>query len=181
MGLRRPCARAALLGLLALAACDAAPSTVAGEPEAPRAAEFRSARVGEAIEAASEVVRTRGFAEDGPASRGFLVDQAAAIDERSMRAGTCYLVLAAASEAMRELNVRVFDSDGSEVISDATTGSRAAVRYCPSQSGTYFVSVHASAGSGLYEVRTFRGPTGLDIRIDDLFRDVGDEPQRETR
>lgn len=171
------------LALLALAGCGPggeAPAEV--EPEPPRAEEYRSARVEEAVEAASEVVQTRGFATMDDAWRGFLVEQAAEVRERAMRSGTCYVVLAAGSAALRELNVRVFDSDGGEVVQDATDGPHAALRFCPAQSGVYYVSVRAAAGSGLIEVRTFRGPTGLDIRVDDLFREVAPvEPPREGR
>ena len=180
----------ALLSLIALTACDAGvaaspdpdpaiePETVG---EAPRAADFRSPRVQRAMESASGVVRTRGFSVLGEPWRGFLVDQAADVREQPMRAGTCYLVLGAASSALRELNLRVFDSDGGEVVQDAMDGPMAALRFCPAQSGTYFVAVRAAAGSGLFEVRTFRGPTGLEVRIDDLFRDAPAEPPREAR
>lgn len=122
------------------------------------------------MQEASEVLRTRGFAEMGTPRRGFLVEQAADVSEQAMRAGTCYVLLAAASTAMRELTIRVFDSDGGEVVQDTTTGPQAALRYCPVQSGTHFATAEASAGTGLFELRWFRGPTGLDIRIDDLFR-----------
>ena len=142
------------------------------EPAAPpRAAEYRSARVDEALDAASEMVLTRGFEHVDSERRGFLVDQAADVREQSMRSGTCYLVLAAGSSAIRELDVRVFDSAGGEMVQDSTDGARAAVNFCPAQHGTYYVAVQASAGSGLFAARSFRGPTGLDVRTDDLFRD----------
>lgn len=170
------------LAALALASCDETPNAEAPDGPAPiRAGEYRSPRVERAIEAASDVVRTRGFAELGEPWRGFLVDHAADVEERAMRTGTCYLVLAAASSAMRELNLRVFDSDGGEVMQDTTTGSMAALRYCPAQSGTYYVTIHASSGSGLFEARFFRGPTGLEIRVDDLFRSVDVEAERTER
>ena len=171
---------AAVVGALG---CDqAAPVDPALAPEEPaRARDYRSPRVTQAVEAASEVVRTRGFAAEGEPSRGFLVDRAAEVSEQAMRTGTCYVLLAAGSAEIRELDVRVFDSDGGEVVQDANTGSRSALRFCPSQSGTYFVAVQASAGSGLYELRRFRGPTGLEIRIDDLFREVTAVEPREPR
>jgi len=162
--------RAIALLLVLIAGCDAADSARATGDEPARASEFRSAAVTEAIEAASEVVRTRGFATDDDASRGFLVENAADARERPMRSGTCYVVLAAGSSAIRELDLRIYDSDGAEVVSDGDEGPHAALRFCPTQSGTYYVTTRAAAGSGLYEVRTFRGPTGLEIRTDDLFR-----------
>lgn len=170
----------ALLGA-PLVACDAdpPPAPVEEGPEPTTAADYRSSQVERAMREASEVLRTRGFAEMGTPRRGFLVEQAADVSEQAMRAGTCYVLLAAASTAMRELTIRVFDSDGGEVVQDTTTGPRAALRYCPAQSGTHFATAEASAGTGLFELRWFRGPTGLEIRIDDLFR-TAPEP-REAR
>ncbi|MCZ7684853.1 MAG: hypothetical protein M5U28_41200 [Sandaracinaceae bacterium] len=51
----------------------------------------------------------------------------------------------------------------------------------PSQSGTYYVAAHASAGSGIFEVRAFRGPTGLEIRMDDIFREAAPPEAVEAR
>lgn len=160
---------------LALAALGCGQRASAPEPaarESPRASEFRSSRVVRAMDAASEIVRTRGFAQEGDEWRGFLVDHASDVRELAMRAGTCHVVLAGASSEVRELNVRIFDSEGSEVVHDATSGPLAALRFCPHQSGTYYLAVQVLAGTGLFEVRTFQGPTGLEIRIDDVFREV---------
>lgn len=168
-----PTFRAWILGVLLLGCAD--PAEVVAPIEAEdglRAAEFRSTRVTQTLDAASDIVRTRGFAASTLSWRGFLVDHAADVREQSMRAGTCYVILAAASPGMRELDLRVFDSDGGEIVQDGADGARAAVRFCPSQSGTYYLTLEASAGSGLFEVRTFRGPTGLDVRTDDVFREA---------
>lgn len=170
-----------LLLVCSLAGCDEAAGALEADEDVPRAAEFRSAAVGSAMDAASRLVRTRGFAASPEGWRGFLVEHASDTHELSMRAGTCYVALAAGSRAMRELNLRVFDSDGGEVVHDATSGPLAALRFCPSQSGTYYLAVHASAGNGLFEVRTFRGPTGLEIRIDDVFREVAPPEPLEDR
>lgn len=164
--------------LSSFSACDSGAEEV---EEGPRAAEFRSARIEEALDGASEVVQTRGFSPLDGVSRGFLVENGTDVREESMRSGTCYVVLAAASAEMRELDVRIYDSGGVEVVGDASEGAQAALRFCPSQSGTYFVAVRAAAGAGLFGVRTFRGPTGLEIRTDDLFREVAPEPGREGR
>lgn len=165
---------------LALSACGEA-SGDAPEPPEERAAEYRSSSVQQAMDAAASLVRTRGFAGTGEEWRGFLVDHASDVRELPMRSGTCYVVIGAASSAVRELNLRVFDSDGGEVVHDSTSGALAALRFCPSQSGTYYVAAHASAGSGVFEVRAFRGPTGLEIRIDDIFREVAPPESPEGR
>ena len=173
--------RALLVLSALLLGCDApdpGPTTPSGE--APRAAsEFRSSRVGAAIDAASALVRTRGFAAVESDWRGFLVEHSSDVRSVPMRSGTCYVAIAAASDGVRDLSLRVFDSDGGEVMSDGATGPLAALRFCPSQSGPYYVAAVASAGSGLFEVRTFRGPTGLEIRMDDVFREVAPPPEPE--
>ncbi len=163
---------ASALALVFWGCGDPDPSGAEATEAPPHAADFRSSRVSRAMDAASEIVRTRGFAAYGDQWRGFLVDHASDVRELAMRSGTCHVVLAGASAEVRELNLRVFDSEGSEVVHDATSGPLAALRFCPHQSGTYYLAVQVSAGSGLFEVRAFRGPTGLDIRMDDVFREV---------
>lgn len=161
-------------GILLLVACEAAPRAEATADPSPRAAEFRSSAVSQAVDAASEVVETRGFAAQQGDARGFLVEHAADARETSMRSGNCYVAIAAGSAALRELDLRIHDPDGLEVAGDTGDGPRAALLFCPTQTGTYYLTVRATAGSGLYQVRTFRGPTGLEIRTDDLFRQAPD-------
>lgn len=165
-----------LLGVLGLSgalgvslACDEGASASPPPPAPPHAADFRSAGVDAALDAAGQVLRTRGFARDGEAWRGFVVGQSAQVSDVAMSAGTCHVVVAAGSSALRELDVHVFDADGSNLAQDASTGGRAVVRFCPSQSGTYYVAVRATAGSGLFGAVRYTGPTGLDIRLDDVF------------
>ena len=172
--------------LLALAAsaigCDGA-----GAPDAgvPRAEEFRSERVEAMLEGASRVVRTRGFASEGVSWpglaegadvwRGFLLEQGSEVRAIAMRSGSCYVVVAVGSSALRELDLRVFDGDGAEVARDAEPGPAAALRFCPAQSGGYFVAPRAAAGSGLFAVRAFRGPAGLEWSVSDAVRGLGAE------
>lgn len=169
-----PSALTRVFGLVLAAAalgCDTLDQGLAGAEteEAPRAAEFRSARVEAAIERADQTLRTRGFVPFAAERRGFLVDQATDVAELSLRSGTCYAGLAVGSSALRELDLRIFDSTGNEVVQDTTTGAAAALLFCPAQSGAYYLAVRASAGSGLFAVRSFQGPTGLDVRVDDVF------------
>jgi len=163
---------------VAVAAASCSDNGAAAAPAAERvapAAEFRSRRVDGALDDASALLRTRGLARDGGDWRGFLVDTGSQTSEVSMRSGTCYVLIGAASSALRELDLRVFDSDGGEVARDANAGRRAGLRFCPAQSGTYYVAARAAIGSGLFAVRRFKGPTGLGVRVDDVFR--GAEPE----
>lgn len=160
------------LALALATACDE-PAEAASAPEERRAAEFRSERVAAALDVADARVRTRGFTADSDEDfRGFLTERASTTDEAPMRSGNCYVVLGAGTPALRELDLRIFDSDGAEVAHDANTGRVAAAQYCPAQSGMYYLAAQATAGAGLFAVRRFRGPTGLDVRLDDLFGEL---------
>jgi hypothetical protein len=155
--------------VVALAACGNDATAAEQEPRPRRAEEFHSIEVEAVLEAVEHTVRTRGFSADGDEWRGFLVDQASAVSDAPMHGGSCYLVIGTATEALEELDLRLFDSDGSEVAQDSQRGGGAALLYCPPHSGTYYVAALATEGSGLFGVRRFVGPTGLDVRLDDLF------------
>lgn len=158
-------------------ACGSADDVDAGAAgAAPRAAEFRSARVDSMLESVSRVVRTRGFATEGEAWRGFLLEQGTELSPAPLRTGSCYVVAAVGSSALRELDLRIFDGDGAEVARDGEQGSIAVARFCPAQNGTYYVASRAAAGSGLYSTRVFRGPTGLSLRVEDVLRAVAPAP-----
>src|SRR5690606_3345318 len=134
-----------LLVLLALVgACDDAEA--AESPDVRRADEFRSDRVDQALEAAGRVLQTRGFSPEGDPWRGFLVDQGSQVSEASLRGGRCYTVIAAGSASLRELDLRLFDGEGTEVAKDAHTGPGAALRYCPPHGGTHYLATLATAG-----------------------------------
>lgn len=163
----------AILLLSLLAACDGAEAE--GTEPIRRADEFRSERVSEELLAAENLLLTRGFSPEGDEWRGFLVDQGSEVTETTLRAGSCYVVIAAGSGSLQELDVRLFDSDGAEVAQDAHAGPRAALRYCPPHGGTHYVATLATAGAGLFGARRYAGPTGLDVRVDDLFRGAGAE------
>lgn len=157
-----------LLAFLAAGCADPEPA----EPQPIRRADdFRSEHAAGRLEVAGNLLRTRGFSPDGEEWRGFLVDQGSAVTEASFDGGRCYVVIATGSASLRELDVRVYDSDGTEVARDGRAGPGAAVRYCPPHGGTHYVAAFATAGTGLFGVRRFRGPAGLEVRVDDLFRD----------
>lgn len=164
----------ALFGLAASAgplACDTSSAHGRGAAhEAPRAAELRSAVVRTAIDAATRALRTRGYAPTGEERRGFLLERASLVEEVPMRSGTCYVAIGAASSALTSLELAVHDSDGARVAEeDGHVGARAALRFCPPSSGTYYLAARSIAGNGIVALRVFDGPSGLDVRVDDLF------------
>jgi hypothetical protein len=158
--------------------CSASSELDAGLAESARssASEFRSERVTQTLEEAARVVRTRGFSEQGEEWRGFLVEQGTEVRALPMRAWSCHVVVGVGSAALRELDVRVYDADGAEVARDAEQGVIAALRFCPAQNGTYYVTARAVAGSGLFALRSMRGPTGLAFHVDDVMRAIAPMP-----
>lgn len=158
-----------LIVALAPACDDVSGNKEPGAAATDRAKDFHSKPVDEALDGAADRVRTRGFTRDGEDWRGFVVQHETEIVELSLQSGTCYVVIGVGSSALKELDLRVFDSDGAEVAQDGQTGGRAAVQYCPPQSGTHYLGVRATVGNGLFAVRRFRGPTGLDVHADELF------------
>ncbi|MGF1466032.1 MAG: hypothetical protein ACFCGT_07845 [Sandaracinaceae bacterium] len=184
--LRRASRRRLLVSApLLLAGACADPPPPEPPEETPRAAlDFFSPRLSGAMDDATELVRTRGFTPTGDERRGFLVEQTGSVHEVPMRSGSCDVVLAAASVGVRELDLALYDHDGTAVATDATDGRTAALRYCPSRSGTYYLALRATVGSGLFALRAFRGPTGLEVPTDDLFRALEEPappPPREAR
>ena len=152
-------------------ACEASPASgKSATREAPRAAELRSARVREAVDAAARVLRTRGYSPTGEEQRAFVVERASLVHELPLRSGSCYVAMGAASAALTALDLVLHDSDGAPVAhDDGPPDASAALRFCPPHSGTYSLVARSSAGNGIVAVRVFEGPRGLDVRIDDLF------------
>jgi hypothetical protein len=160
---------AAWLG--SVAACDAAPAR--GRPtvrEAPRAAELRSCAVQAALRDAGRVLRTRGFAPSGDELRGFVLSGASLVRAEPLRSGSCYVAIGAGSAALASLELTLHDSEGAPVAeAPRTSGARPALRFCPPQSGTFYVAARAARGSGIVALRLFEGPGGLEVRVDDVF------------
>jgi hypothetical protein len=150
-----------------LPACGEEPSAPI-EPEPVHAAAYRSDSVDAALDVAILAARTRGYSAEGVPFRGFAVEQSTTVEEISLENGSCYALVAAASGGVRELDLALFDADGIEAARDVTSGPSAALVFCPVVTGTYYGVVRATEGSGLFGVRSFRGPTGLDVSPQDL-------------
>ncbi len=148
----------------------AEPEPAAVEPELVSAADYRSGTVDTALEAAMRAARTRGYSATGVPFRGFAVEQAASVEELTLERGSCYALISAASGGVRNLDLELFDADGREAAHDVTSGPSSALVFCPVASGTFYAVVRATAGSGLFGVRLFRGPTGLDVSPSDLIQ-----------
>lgn len=151
-----------LLLLLCLSAC---PRTVEDAPVTEiRSEEFVSSALEARLDVAADRARARGFSSEEGVWRGFIVHRGSDVHEVSLQSGACHLFVAAGSEAIEAFDLVVYDSTGSEA---ARSSGSPAVRICPSQSGVYFVALRTT-GSGLFSVRRFQGPSGLDLRLDDL-------------
>ncbi|MBX3249744.1 MAG: hypothetical protein KF901_21380 [Myxococcales bacterium] len=141
--------------------CVPEASAPAIEEEAPS---FRSEHVDAQLEAIARGVVTQGFQPDGQVWRGFLVDRGVDVSEQELRRGSCYVFLGAASSAVRHLALTVHDAEGVEV---ARAREHVALQFCPDRTSAYFVVLQAT-GSGLFAAQRFRGPTGLELSLDDV-------------
>lgn len=137
--------------------------------ERATASEYRSASVDEGLDRALRAAQTRGFSPDEDVFRGFVLEGSVDVHEVTLAAGSCYAVLAAGSTGLRELDLALYLADGTEGARDTATGNAAALLYCPVHAGTYYVTLRASAGSGLFGVRVAHGPTGLDVTAAELL------------
>jgi hypothetical protein len=163
---------AAAVAFLAMsAASDCGAEEPTAPPDVPAAAgAFRSVAVETAARAAVRVLRTRGYEELGDPHRGFLVEGATLTLEAALRSDSCYVALLTSSEALIAATLTLHDSEGTAVArSGGVPAGDVALRLCPTHSGTYYLGVRADAGSGLVRVDLLSGPTGLDVRLDDLF------------
>ena len=145
------------------------------EPQAA-AGEFRSEDVDRSLAAADVVMRTRGYTPEWDVRRGFLVERDSEVIEISLAVDACYVATAAGSAAMDNIDLRIFSSGGSEAARDTTTGAQTAAAYCPPHPGVHYLAVQAESGTGLFGVQLFRGPSGLDMRLDDVFGDPARPP-----
>lgn len=137
--------------------------------EASRASEYRSASVDEGLDRALRAAQTRGFSPDEEVFRGFALEGSVEVHEVTLASGSCYAVLAAGSTGLREIDLALYLADGTEGARDAATGRAAALLYCPVHTGTYYVTLRASAGNGLFGARVVHGPTGLDVTAAELL------------
>ncbi|MEM9189179.1 MAG: hypothetical protein AAGF12_08390 [Myxococcota bacterium] len=159
-------ARVAWLFLLGLIACGE--SAEAKRPLARPAEEFRSPRIEDALDQIAEKVQTRGFLSVEDHWRGFVVENTSSVHSVSLDEDQCYVIVANGSEELAELDLRIFAADGTELAADVEGGRGAALHYCPPHPGTHYLSVRATEGNGLFSVRRYQGPAGIDIRLDDL-------------
>ncbi|MBX7197594.1 MAG: hypothetical protein K1X94_36450 [Sandaracinaceae bacterium] len=169
----------AWLSAWALGACDRLEAEQEPAPPPPLAQAFVSSQVSAALGQLARAATTRGFTPEGDDSRGFLVERGPQAVELPLRSGSCYLLVAAGSEAVRELDVTLYAGDGTEVARDESAGRLVALHHCPPQSGTFYASVQATAGNGLFALRVLRGPNGLEVRTEDIVRAA--EPERASR
>ncbi len=140
--------------------------------EPPRirpAAEYRSDRVDEALDHAVRKLQTRGATSRGEEARGFLAPRATHVADLSLASDECEVVLASATPALRDLELRAYDSDGNEIARDEAQGPNACLELCASHAGTFYVVARAASGTGLFAARRLLAPTGVDVRCNDVF------------
>ncbi len=134
-----------------------------------RAVEFFSAKVNQRLERLNKALRTRGFTELNEPWRGFLVEQVPSVRELRLKARRCYVVAAVTSDGVQTVQIWLMDSEGADAMHGVSAHRGAGLRYCPTQSGTFYVVTRSSVGHGLVAEQVFFGPTGLEVDLAALF------------
>ena len=129
---------------------------------------FRSAKLDAVLEGAASRLLTRGLVSHVSVQRGFLAEGGTHVQEVLMRTSQCYVVLNAGSAELNELRCRVYDNEGGVLAERSEAGGIVALQFCPSETGTYYIVLEAIVGGGLVASQVFRGPTGLDVYLEDL-------------
>jgi hypothetical protein len=72
-----------------------------------------------------------------------------------LHAGRCYTVIGVAEPSINDLDMFLFDPQGSQVAQDQATDNFPIVQACPQTSGTYRVQLKVYAGQGAYAFQVF--------------------------
>ncbi|NOY91814.1 MAG: hypothetical protein GXP55_11510 [Deltaproteobacteria bacterium] len=163
------------MGIL-LGACGGDHATQAA-PEEHSARDFYAAPLEAALDDVAERLVTRGFTPEGERVRGFLVEGTAGSTPLALRSGECSVVVLEASGALVETVLRVHGPEGGELARSAGGPGHAALRYCPVNTGSYYISYSARRGSGLYALASFRGPNGIELDLAALFPESSAEAE----
>lgn len=156
--------------LLSQTGCDGRPPEDLPRQKAPNV-EFFSAKVNRRLLHVNQALRTRGFTELDEPWRGFLVEQVPSVRELRLKARRCYVVAAVTSEGAQSVQIWLMDSEGADAMHGVSAHRGAGLRYCPTQSGTFYVVTRSSAGHGLVAEQAFSGPTGLEVNLAALFEE----------
>lgn len=165
-------ALASLVALAVCVACDEPPTTpksVTPKAAVPSAPVYKvppaEARPADAV--AGEVWAWAkkdlpGFEASGEYQRGTLAQGESQEGVLLFDEGRCARVLAVADSAIGDLDLSLYDPNGSIVRRDTAEGARAEVGLthpvCPSKSGLFHVRVTARRGAGAYALRSYQSP-----------------------
>lgn len=98
-----------------------------------------------------------GLAPTVPISSGSLTKDTQVELPLSMKAGACYTLLALASPQEANIDVRVVDPLGDELVRDLTSDAQAVVQVCPTTPGPHRVILALLGKSGTYTLSVWSG------------------------
>lgn len=95
-----------------------------------------------------EGLHRRGFERRGETTALSLSERQRLRVAVPVRAGRCYAVAAFGEQPLRQVDLRVLDAVGSEVVNDQAPLPAARVQFCARESATYAAETHAVVGTG---------------------------------
>ncbi len=98
-----------------------------------------------------------GMAQTVPISSGSLLENTEVQVPIVMKAGSCYTLLALATPQQANIEVRIVDPLGDEVVRDLTSDAQAVVQVCPSTPGAHRVNLALLGASGTYTLAVWSG------------------------
>lgn len=153
--------RTALAMALVLGAgCGGAPLPVPVATEATSAvsAPVVPAALAARLERVVHELAPRGFRALPSGGQGFLLEGDTAAHLIELPAGTCVTVLAAASVGVRDLDARLYTSEGTLLAEDDEPDPSPIVQTCPAEGGRVYWTAKMFAGAGAYRFVVLTSP-----------------------
>jgi len=105
-------------------------------------------------------MRARGYEPYGQPARGELTEGQTRDFEISLEGGKCYAIQGVGDNGVRDLDLILLGSDGSQIDRDVETDARPAVRVCAPTTGGYRMQVRMFRGQGSFVYAPYRWPRG---------------------
>lgn len=126
-------------------------------PEEPQADRWRHQSFEQQVQELDGALRARGFIPDGPPTEGTLLLGAQAVWRLWLLQGNCYEIAALPRPGgITDLDLMLENDAGLQVAEDDLPTNNPRLSFCPEETGTYRLVVHAYRGGGDYVAWLYR-------------------------
>ncbi|MDI7268418.1 MAG: hypothetical protein QME96_10525 [Myxococcota bacterium] len=133
-----------------------------------------------ALARAAERLASAGYSPAGPAGRDFLVKKQGSTWAVPVEAGRCYVLAAASSSELTDLDAYLFAAGGATVDQDRRRDNHPVIRHCPGDTGTMYLMFEVFEGAGVFYWAQFVGPAGSTIDLGAVFPGTTEDPPGPT-